>query len=85
MSAWAWGWIIWGALFAAFETAGIVRNYQAKRAGEANPRYTLSQHIWYWSGFTKRPEGRFLTLRRAALLMGLAWLVGHFLGGGDVV
>lgn len=85
MSAWAWGWVGFGVWFVVLETAAIVASTRARRAGDPRPRMTLSQHIWWLAGFGRYAAGPAKYLRRTVLIGALAWLVAHFIGGGDIV
>lgn len=80
------GWLLWLAYFAALEGTALVRSYRAKRAGQADPRDTLSEHVWLWFGTARgtQPDS-WAYVRRFALLSFLAWVSVHFLGGGQFV
>ncbi|MBC9714493.1 hypothetical protein H9Y04_18195 [Streptomyces sp. TRM66268-LWL] len=68
MSGYTVGWLVWLAALVALEGSALVN----KKPGD-----TLSEHVWKW--FAVKSRGRFAGFRRAVLLMGLAWLAGHFL------
>lgn len=85
MTAWAWGWVGFVAYFAVLEGVALWRSYRAKRAGAEDPVDTLSEHVWLWFGTGPRPKGPAVYLRRAVLVMALAWLAVHFVGGGEIV
>lgn len=86
MSGWTWLWIGWLVYFAAVESVAIVRSVQAKRAGRPDETDTLSEHVWLFFGTARgvRPDS-LAYLRRFVLLAFLAWIVVHFLGGGQFV
>jgi hypothetical protein len=65
-------WLIWLAMFGAIEGAALVN----ARLGD-----TLSEHIWRWFAVRDKPAG--WRARRVTLLAFLAWLVAHFLSGGQ--
>ncbi|KIZ14522.1 hypothetical protein SNA_36270 [Streptomyces natalensis ATCC 27448] len=73
MSMWSVAWLGWIAAFVALETPALLN----KSAGD-----TFSAHVWKWAGIKGR--GPLVKVRRTALLLGLAWLVTHFLTGGWV-
>jgi hypothetical protein len=66
------GWLVWIAMFLSIEGAAIFN----KKAGD-----TLSEHVWRW--FSIHSKGRGWRARRFSLLSFLAWLVMHFLTGGE--
>jgi hypothetical protein len=72
MTDWTWLWLIWLALFGAIEGAALVN----KTKGD-----TFSEHVWHW--FSIREKSRGWRARRFSLLAFLAWLVLHFLTGGE--
>lgn len=72
MTEFTWLWLIWLGMFAAVEGAAIFNR---------TPGDTLSEHVWKW--FSIREKGKGWRSRRFALLTFLAWLVAHFLTGGE--
>ncbi len=72
MDIFTWVWIAWGVYFAIVETLSIMN----KRKGD-----TLSENIWKWFAVTD-PKAKLRTLRRAGLLVGMLWLLIHFITGG---
>ena len=72
MSGWTVAWLLWLAMFGCIEGPAIFNKV---------PGDTLSEHVWQWfSILNKAPQWR---VRRFALLAFLAWLVAHFLTGGE--
>lgn len=65
-------WLIWLAMFGAIEGAALAN----KRTGD-----TLSEHVWEWFSMKEKAKG--WRARRFSLLAFLAWLVAHFLTGGQ--
>ena len=65
-------WVGWIVLFFVIEGAALLN----ERRGD-----TLSEHVWHWAGISGK--GRFVKLRRLALLILLCWLTVHFLTGGS--
>lgn len=74
MSAYTWTWAAWIAAFAVIETMAL----RSKQPGD-----TLSEHVWRWFAITRK-DAPLRQLRRAVLLMGMAWLTAHFMTGGAV-
>jgi hypothetical protein len=58
-----------------------VRGDRRRRALNKQPGDTLSEHVWDWASIKGKGGG--WRLRRVGLLMFLAWLVAHFLTGGE--
>lgn len=82
MNAYSWGWVGFGLYFAALEAAAIVRAARARRRGE-HDRYTLSSHLWALFGTTQGTRADvWIWARRGLLVVALAWLGLHLLGGG---
>lgn len=70
----SWWWAAWLAIgFGVPEALALAR----KKTGD-----TLSEHVWRVAGIKGFKIKRFVKWRRLALLTLLAWLAGHFLGGG---
>jgi hypothetical protein len=65
-------WLIWILQFVAIEGVALCN----KQPGD-----TLSEHVWDWASIKDKGAG--WRLRRVGLLMFLAWLVAHFLTGGE--
>jgi len=88
MNGWTWAWLGWLAYFLAVELAAVVASIRAKRAGKADPRDTLSEHVWYWFGVNRggtgieRDANAWARARRVVLGGFLLWLSIHFLAGG---
>ena len=59
-----WGWIAWFGMFGILEAAA----WLDKDTGD-----TLSEHVWHWFGI----DGDW-SLGAVGLLLGSAWLGGHF-------
>jgi len=74
VSGYTIAWIVWGLAFAGIEGTAIVRR---------NSAGTLSDHIWSWFAVNNKPRG--WQIRRVALVGGLAVLVVHLIGGGNVI
>jgi len=74
MSGYTLAWVAWGAAFAVIEGKALADNRRND---------TLSEHVWQIFAVRDRnaPYGQ---LRRAILVMGMAWLAGHFITGGWV-
>ncbi len=72
MNGWTAAWIVWLVAFFAIEVPAIL---------DKQPGNTLSEHFWRW--FSIKDKGRGWRLRRTTLLALLAWLVAHFLTGGE--
>jgi len=69
-----WAWAAWGLYFVLLEGWALYRS---------RPGDTLSEHVWAWLGIGEgRQRSGWTQLRRALLVMGLAWLVVHLLTGG---
>lgn len=76
-------WVGWLVYFLVVEAIAIV--HSARSTG-ANPRDTLSEHVWWWFGTAPGSEpNTWAYVRRFALLAFMAWLSVHFLGGGQYV
>lgn len=69
-----WLWIGWLVVFVLIEGAALLH----KPYGD-----TLSEHVWHWAGISGK--GRFVKLRRLALLIVVTWLLVHMLTGGRFV
>lgn len=88
MSAWTWGWLVWLAYFGVLETAALIASHRARKAGKADPRDTLSEHVWAFFGINVDGYGidhdanAWSRVRRVILAGFLVWLGIHFLGGG---
>jgi hypothetical protein len=88
VSGWAWAWIGFGVYFAAVEGAALAQSYRARRAGAADPRDTLSEHLWFWFGVNRagtgieRGSNWWARVRRVILGGALLWLAVHLLTGG---
>jgi hypothetical protein len=72
MSGWTVAWIVWIVLFFAIELPAVFNRCKGD---------TLSEHVWHWCAVREKSRG--YRLRRTALLVLLAWLVAHFLTGGE--
>ena len=84
------GWIVWGALFGALEIAALRQSWVARKAGAADYRGTLSEHLWWLFGINtgrgvKRDVSLGAKLRRVVGLAFAAWLVVHIFTGGQYV
>lgn len=66
-------WIMWLIQFGVTEGLALANK---------TPGDTLSEHIWKWFSIKDKSTG--WRLRRAGLVMFLAWLVAHFLSGGNL-
>ena len=68
---------IWAVLLTA---GGVIelRALQRDKSGD-----TLSESVWRW--FSVKEKGPYWRLRRSVLLLGLVWLLVHFMSGGEVV
>ena len=67
-------WLGWGGYFAIVEAKALLND----KTGD-----TLSEHIWRWFA-VKDSNAANAKVRRTGLLVGLAWLVTHFMTGGFV-
>jgi hypothetical protein len=65
-------WLVWLLQFAVIEGFALAN----KQPGD-----TLSEHVWAWASIKGKAAG--WRLRRLGLLVVLAWLVAHFLTGGE--
>ncbi|MET8111194.1 hypothetical protein [Streptomyces prasinus] len=76
MSGFEIAWAAWAAAFVVIEGVALKR----KQPGD-----TLSEQVWKIFHTTRDQKADKTTqARRAVLVMGLAWLVAHFLTGGAV-
>lgn len=88
MDTWGWVWLGWLAYFAVAEAVALYLSHQARRAGAADPRDTLSEHVWVWFGVNRKGTGierdanAWARARRVILGAFLLWLSVHFLTGG---
>lgn len=88
MNGWTWAWVGWLAYFLAVEAAAVIASYRAHRAGRADPRDTLSEHVWFWFGVNSggtgvmRDSNAWARVRRVVLVGFMAWLTIHFAAGG---
>lgn len=73
MSPYLFAWILWILMFFAIELPAVFNRQQDD---------TLSELVWRVFAIRGKPIG--WQLRRLALLLGLGWLVAHFLTGGLV-
>lgn len=74
MDGYTIAWVSWLAAFGVIEGKALL----SKREGD-----TLSEHVWKW--FAVRDEhAKAGQVRRAVLVMFLAWLSAHFLTGGRI-
>ena len=74
MSGYTFAWILWVAMFAVIEGTALFN----KNSGD-----TLSEHVWEW--FSVKEKGKGWRARRTVLLGGLAWLLVHFMSGGELI
>jgi len=74
MNGYTVAWIAWLTAFGALELAALL---------DKRPEDTLSETVWRWFAVTD-PHAKFGPVRRAALLMFLAWLSAHLISGGKV-
>lgn len=72
MTAYTVAWLCWLLAFLVIEGRALAN----KCDGD-----TLSEHVWAWCSI--KAKGRAWRLRRLSLLILLAWLVAHFLTGGQ--
>ncbi|MFC6886202.1 MULTISPECIES: hypothetical protein [Actinomadura] len=73
MTPYLFAWILWILMFFAIELPAVFNRQQDD---------TLSELVWRVFAIRGKPVG--WQLRRLALLLGLGWLVAHFLTGGLV-
>lgn len=73
MSPYLAAWILWILMFFAIELPAVFNRQQGD---------TLSELVWNVFAIRGKPLG--WQLRRLALVVGLGWLVVHFLTGGAV-
>lgn len=73
MSPYLAAWIFWILMFFAIELPAVFN----RQDGD-----TLSELVWNVFAIRGKPIG--WQLRRLALVLGLGWLVAHFLTGGAI-
>ncbi|MFI0411252.1 MULTISPECIES: hypothetical protein [unclassified Actinomadura] len=73
MSPYLAAWIFWILMFFAIELPAVFNR---------QPGDTLSELVWNVFAIRGKPLG--WQLRRLALVLGLGWLVAHFLTGGAI-
>lgn len=66
------GWLAWGAFFCVLEGSAIATK---------NWNGTLSNHIRRWIGESSPKQTWWSYTRRAALVVFMGWLTGHFAFG----
>lgn len=64
-------WLIWLGIFIIIEGLALADRDEGD---------TLSEHVWKW--FAIKGKGKWVTLRRLALVTLMVWLTIHFLTGG---
>ena len=72
MTVWTVAWLLWLLAFCLIEGLALRNNVYGD---------TLSEHVWSW--FSIKGRGSHWRARRFVLLALLAWLVAHFLTGGQ--
>lgn len=89
MNAFTWGWLGFAAYFALVEGVALYQSGKVTARGEADPRDTLSEHLWWLFGVNngagiglERRPTRWAMLRRVMLGAGVLWLGIHLLFGG---
>jgi len=88
VSAFTWAWVGFAAYFAVVEGVALYQSGKATGRGEADPRDTLSEHLWYWFGVNRggtgvmRDSNVWARLRRVALGAAVLWLGVHLMTGG---
>jgi hypothetical protein len=61
------GWVIWVGWFVILEGASLI---------DKDPGDTFTEHLRRWGNL--RGMDRWVKIRRAALALGIVWLLGHF-------
>jgi hypothetical protein len=84
MTLYTWAWIGFAAYFATVEGIAIYRSLRYRRRGDFSG--TLSAHLWLIFGTAKGTKATVgAWVRRAVLVLALAWLSVHLLFGGAIV
>ena len=88
MNGWSWLWLGWLAYFGVVEGVALYQSGKVRARGDADPRDTFSEHVWFWLGVNTKGVGIdrganwWARLRRVALGGFMLWLSIHFLTGG---
>ena len=74
VDAYTVAWLLWIAMFVFIEKAAL----EDPQSGD-----TLSEHVWQWfeTGIPKDERDWWWLIKRLVLILGLVWLLGHFLWG----